>query len=87
MKCGGISAAENIIKKAQAANLKILLGCMSESACGCAAAASLQTAADWTDLDGPWLISNNPFTGYDLKDGSIHTEGASGLGIETQLFQ
>ena len=87
MKCGGISNAYAIIEKAKSLQLKILIGCMSESACGCAAAAMLQSHASFTDLDGPWLINNNPFNGYDLLNGEIITQGPSGLGVSTHLFQ
>ena len=81
MKCGGISNAYKIIEKAKQLDLKILIGCMSESACGCAAAAILQAFADWTDLDGPWLIKNNPFDDYIIQDGQIRTLQNTGLGI------
>lgn len=87
MKCGGISPAYAIIEKAKSLHLKILIGCMSESACGCAAASMLQSHASFTDLDGPWLINNNPFEGYDLLNGEIITQGPSGLGVSTDLFQ
>lgn len=86
MKCGGISTAFQIIEKAKNLNLKILIGCMSESACGCAAASSLQSFANWVDLDGPYLISNNPFRGYEVKNGKIHLQYSSGLGLLTDLF-
>ena len=86
MKCGGISNAHKIIESAQQLDLKILIGCMSESACGCAAAASLQSFADWTDLDGPWLLKNNPFDGYTIQNGEITTLMNEGLGIGTSLF-
>lgn len=87
MKCGGITNAFKIIQEAKKLELKILLGCMSESACGCAAAASLQSFADWTDLDGPWLLKNNPFHDYTLEHGEIMTLQNNGLGITTSLFQ
>jgi L-alanine-DL-glutamate epimerase-like enolase superfamily enzyme len=87
MKCGGISNAYAIIEKAKSLQLQLLIGCMSESACGCAAAAALQSHASFTDLDGPWLINNNPFVGYGLLNGEIVTQGPSGLGISTDLFQ
>lgn len=87
MKCGGINHAYAIIDKAKSLKLKILIGCMSESACGCAAAATLQSHASFTDLDGPWLINNNPFVGYDLLNGEIITHGHIGLGVSTKLFQ
>jgi hypothetical protein len=40
--------------------MKVLIGCMSESSVGCSAAESLASLCDWADLDGPWLIKNDP---------------------------
>lgn len=86
LKCGGISNATQILTSAKKHRLKILIGCMSESACGCAAASMLQQYADWVDLDGPYLISNNPFEGYEIRGGKILCENKIGLGIHTHLF-
>lgn len=86
MKCGGISNAYKILQKAEELDLKILIGCMSESALGCAAAAVLQASAEWVDLDGPYLINNNPFEGFQVLDGTISISGPFGLGVDTQLF-
>jgi L-alanine-DL-glutamate epimerase-like enolase superfamily enzyme len=65
MKCGGISEAHQMILKARELNLKVLIGCMSESSVGCTAAAHLTPLADYADLDGPYLISNDPFANGD----------------------
>jgi L-Ala-D/L-Glu epimerase len=81
MKCGGISQAKLLIEKAKALHLKILIGCMSESSCGVAAAASTQSEADWVDLDGPLLISNDPFEKTNYVDGKIILNNIAGLGI------
>ncbi|MEN9640198.1 MAG: hypothetical protein RLZZ262_2067 [Bacteroidota bacterium] len=58
-KCGGITAAIQIIEKAQELKKELLIGCMSESSIGCGSAEALVSRAQWADLDGPWLISNN----------------------------
>lgn len=87
MKCGGISSALKIIKHVKEKNKRILIGCMSESACGCAAAASLQSYADWVDLDGPYLINNDPFDGYKIIGGIITTQYNQGTGVSTILFK
>jgi L-Ala-D/L-Glu epimerase len=73
MKCGGITPALQMIEEARKAGLKILIGCMSESSVGCNAAAQLASLADYTDLDGPWLITNDPFTGIKLENGCVVT--------------
>lgn len=73
MKCGGITPALAMIEEARKAGLKILIGCMSESSVGCNAAAQLASLADYTDLDGPWLINNDPFKGIKLENGCVVT--------------
>lgn len=72
MKCGGITEAVQMIHKARALDKQVLLGCMSESSVGCTAAAHLAPMADYADLDGPYLIANDPFTGVKVKEGRIN---------------
>ncbi len=71
MKCGGITSAYEMIKAAKAWGFKILIGSMSESSVGCHAAAQLAALADYTDLDGRYLISKDTFAGVKIKDGSL----------------
>jgi len=58
-KCGGLSEARKMIARAREFDLKVLIGCMSESSVGCDAAEILAPICDWADLDGPWLIRND----------------------------
>ncbi len=82
MKCGGMRPAARIIREARVAGMKVLVGCMSESSCGVAAAAVLAPMADWADLDGPLLIANDPFEGIEYRNGLLCTSGEPGLGIK-----
>lgn len=84
MKCGGIIKAKEIIDQAKKSGLKILIGCMSESSCGVAAAAQLAPLAHWIDLDGPLLINNNPFDGVKYKNGKLILNEKPGLGITSR---
>lgn len=72
MKAGGLSVANNIINKVNTEGLKIVLGCMSESSLGIKVAECLKSKADWVDLDGHLLISNDPFS--EAKSVDIITE-------------
>ena len=81
MKCGGMRPAYELMQKANAAGLKILLGCMSESSCGVTAAAQLFSLADWADLDGPLLITNDPFKGLRYDKGRILLNDMPGNGV------
>lgn len=74
MKCGGLMQAYHIALQACNMGLKILLGCMSESSCGVAAAASIQSLMNWVDLDGPLLIKNDPFSGVSYQNGKVMAE-------------
>ena len=71
MKCGGITEAYQMILKARELDMKVLIGCMSESSVGCSAASHLTPLADYADLDGPYLISNNPFDGIQVVNGRV----------------
>lgn len=71
MKCGGISEVLPMIAKARRLGLQVLIGCMSESSVACTAAAQLCPLADYADLDGPYLIKNDPFTGVKIQSGRI----------------
>ncbi len=81
MKCGGMREALRMIEKARGYGLKIMIGCMSESSCGVSAAAQLTPLADWADLDGPLLISNDPFRGIEFEKGKIILSQKPGIGI------
>lgn len=81
MKCGGLTRASIIVDEAIKAQKKIILGCMSESSCGTSAAAHLRHAAQWLDLDGPLLITNDPFENITFQNGQVHINKQPGLGI------
>jgi L-alanine-DL-glutamate epimerase-like enolase superfamily enzyme len=82
MKCGGLDQAANLIDRAQELGLRIMLGSMSESSLGCTAMGWFAGRADVVDLDGPWLITNDPFKGMDLVDGQLVMPDRPGLGAE-----
>jgi L-alanine-DL-glutamate epimerase-like enolase superfamily enzyme len=81
MKSGGMYEAQQMILKAKELGLKILIGCMSETSCATLAAAALAPQCDWADLDGPFLISNNPYKMPGFKDGKWVLNNQSGLGL------
>ncbi|WP_336690230.1 MULTISPECIES: enolase C-terminal domain-like protein [unclassified Chryseobacterium] len=81
MKCGGLTPALEMIRKARALNYKIMIGCMTESTVGISAACNLTGMADYADLDGANLISNDYATGSFVKNGKISLSSKPGLGI------
>ena len=51
--------------------MKVMLVCMTETSCAISAAAQLAPMADWADLDGNLLISNDLFDGAKIVDGRV----------------
>jgi len=82
LKCGGISPALKMIEIARSNNLKIMVGCMTESSIGIAAAAQLLPFVDYADLDGPLLLDEDLAVGLSFSKGEISISGELGLGIE-----
>lgn len=80
-KCGGLAAARQMIALARGLGLKILLGCMVESAVAVTAAAHLAPLVDYADLDGNLLIANDPYRGVTNTNGRINLPDAPGLGV------
>ena len=81
VKCGGIRGALAAIATARALGLKVMLGCMVESAILTTAAAHLSPLVDWADLDGPFLTARDPFAGVTYEDGKIVLPHGPGLGV------
>lgn len=81
MKCGGMHAAYKMINMAREMGMKILIGCMTETSCAVSAAAQLSPLADWADLDGNLLISNDVYEGMIITDGKITLPDRPGIGI------
>lgn len=81
VKCGGTLAAREAITLARSYNLEVMLGCTVESSLGIAAAAHLAPLADYVDLDGNLLLSNDPYVGHPVEEGRIALRDAPGLGI------
>lgn len=82
MKCGGINRALKMIHVARAHNLRVMIGCMIESAIAITAAAHLTPLVDYADLDGNLLIDNDPFVGVTVKNGKLILPDAPGLGVK-----
>lgn len=82
MKCGGLAEARKMVDIARLQGMQVMLGCMTETSCAVTAAAQLAPFADYLDLDGNLLITNDPFTGgMQVVDGKVTLQDGSGLGI------
>ena len=81
MKCTGMREAWKILTVARAANMKVMVGCMTETSCAVSAASQLSPAVDWADLDGNLLISNDVFKGTVVVDGKLVLSDLAGIGV------
>jgi L-alanine-DL-glutamate epimerase-like enolase superfamily enzyme len=82
MKCTGMREAHQMLTLARSLEMKVMIGCMTETSCGVSAAAQLAPKADWADLDGNVLISNDPYTGMKIVDGKVTLVDKPGIGVE-----
>jgi L-alanine-DL-glutamate epimerase-like enolase superfamily enzyme len=81
MKCTGMREAHKMINLAHANQMRVMIGCMTETSCAISAAAQLAPQAEWADLDGNLLISNDPYEGVKVVDGKITLVNRPGIGI------
>lgn len=82
MKCTGMREAREMVSLAQALDMKLMVGCMTETSCAISAAAQIAPKTEWADLDGNLLISNDCFKGMQIVDGKITLNDNPGIGIE-----
>lgn len=81
MKCTGMREAWKMINLAKALDMKVMIGCMTETSCAISAAAQLAPAADFIDLDGNLLIANDLFDGVKVMDGKLFLNDSPGIGV------
>ena len=81
MKCTGMREAWKMVNLARAFDMKVMIGCMTETSCAISAASQLSPACDWADLDGNVLISNDCFTGMQVNKGKITLNELPGIGV------
>lgn len=84
MKSTGLYEAHKMITVARALDMRVMLGCMTETSCAISAAAQLSPLVDWADLDGNLLITNDIFKGIDIIDGKVTLYDKPGIGVEKQ---
>lgn len=71
MKSTGMHEAYKMAVQARAQDMKVMLGCMTETSCAVTAAGQLAPMVDWADLDGNLLIANDIFDGIKIVDGQV----------------
>ena len=82
MKCTGMREAKQMAELARALNMKVMLGCMTETSCAISAAAQLAPLVDWADLDGALLIDNDLYDGMRVENGKCILPDRPGIGVK-----
>ena len=83
MKIGSLIKAREVIQQAKKMKLKVMIGCMIESSLANAAGTLVALQADYADLDGHLLISNDPFSGLKVNaDYRVCLSEEPGFGVE-----
>ncbi len=82
MKCTGMHEAYKMMLLARSLDMKVMLGCMTETSCAISAATQLSPLVDYADLDGAALIKNDLFTGASIVDGKMRMPSENGIGAK-----
>lgn len=87
-KSGGLRPAQACLEAAERHGLRVMLGCFVETWAGITLALQLAGQAEWLDLDGAWLLAEEPVTTTEplLAEGRFRTPEAPGLGTDTGLL-
>jgi L-alanine-DL-glutamate epimerase-like enolase superfamily enzyme len=89
VKCGGLTPALRIARRGWELGLKTMVGCMLESSVLIAAGAVAAQLTDCADLDGAWLLGDDPARGWKFETGVLTPPDGIGLGVTgtSVLFQ
>jgi L-alanine-DL-glutamate epimerase-like enolase superfamily enzyme len=82
VKCGGLTPALRMVERASTLGMRTMVGCMLETSILIAAGCVAAQHADFADLDGAWLLADDPCTGWRFERGILHPPRALGLGAE-----
>ncbi len=82
MKSTGLHEAYQMVVLARALNMKVMVGCMTETSCAVTAAAQISPLVDWADLDGNLLIANDRFDGLKIVNGQVTIPNRPGIGVK-----
>jgi len=80
-KSGGLAEAIRMINAARAHNMKIMLGCFTETNISISAFAHISPLVDFADLDGALLLKNDPYKNDLYKANQICLSDRPGLGV------
>ncbi len=87
VKCGGLTPALRMIKRARELNMKVMVGCMTESTVGISGIAQLLPLLDYVDMDGPLLLAKDIATGVRIDKGVVQYADIPGNGVTLTGFK
>jgi L-alanine-DL-glutamate epimerase-like enolase superfamily enzyme len=81
VKCGGLTPALRMARRGRERGLRTMAGCMLESGLLIAAGAVVAQLTDYADLDGAWLLADDPGRGWSFGQGTLFPPEGAGLGV------
>ena len=82
VKCGGLTPALRILRRAKGQGLRTMVGCMLETSVLISAGCVAAQIAEYADLDGAWLIADDPCEGWQFERGVLRPPSRLGLGAK-----
>jgi L-Ala-D/L-Glu epimerase / N-acetyl-D-glutamate racemase len=82
VKCGGLTPARRMIRHARELDMKVMVGCMTESTVGISAIAQLLPLLDYVDMDGAALLAKDIATGVVVERGRCVYPKVNGNGVQ-----
>jgi L-alanine-DL-glutamate epimerase-like enolase superfamily enzyme len=83
-KCGGITEAVKAMAVARANGMGVMLGCDLVSGVAATAEAHLAALVDHADVDGPLLLTRDPYPGVTYERGRLTVPEGPGLGLSEE---
>ena len=80
-KCGGLTPARRMIDRARRLDMKVMVGCFTESSVGISAIAQLLPLLDYVDMDGALLLGEDVATGVAVDRGRVVYPQENGCGV------
>jgi len=81
VKCGGLTPALAMARQGHELGLRTMVGCMLESSLLIAAGMVVAQLTDYADLDGAWLLRDDPFAGEFMRQGVLTPGSGPGFGV------
>jgi len=81
VKCGGLTPARKMVEQARKSELKVMVGCMTESTVGISAIAQILPLLDYVDMDGAALLADDIASGCEVRQGVCYYPDVPGNGI------